>query len=133
MKKVGLGGDGRRWSPRAASGRSPISADFAARVDPRQLNKMQLENLARAGAFDSLEPNRARLFAGAETILRRAQAEAEEAESGQIGLFGGGGKPEPLRLPRRAGLAADGAARLRGGGDRLPPDRASARRLRGRC
>ncbi|MCL2428572.1 MAG: DNA polymerase III subunit alpha, partial [Alphaproteobacteria bacterium] len=65
---------------------------------PRQLNRMQLENLIRAGAFDALEPNRARLFAGAETVLRRAQAEAEEAASGQIGLFGGVGH-EALRLP----------------------------------
>jgi DNA polymerase-3 subunit alpha len=72
-------------------------ADLAARVDPRQLNKLQLENLARAGAFDSLERNRARVFAGAETILRRAQASAEERGSGQIGLFGGG-QPEALRL-----------------------------------
>jgi DNA polymerase-3 subunit alpha len=47
-----------------------------------------------------LEPNRARLFAGAETILRRAQADQEEKQSGQIGLFGGiASKPEPLRLP----------------------------------
>ncbi len=57
-----------------------------------------MENLARAGAFDEIDPNRARLFAGAETILRRAQAQAEEAGSGQIGLFGGAG-PEDLRLP----------------------------------
>ena len=61
---------------------------------------MQIENLVRAGAFDRLDPNRARLFAGAETILRRAQADQEEKESGQIGLFGGvTSKPEPLRLP----------------------------------
>ena len=73
-------------------------ADLAARIDPRQLNKMQLENLARAGAFDTLHPNRAQLFQGAETILRRAQADAEQAQSGQIGMFGGAG-PEPLRLP----------------------------------
>ena len=85
----------------AARGDAPFAdlADFAARVDPRQLNKMQLENLARAGAFDSIDPNRARLFAAAETILRRAQATAAEAGSGQIGLFGGAGRPEPLRLP----------------------------------
>ena len=84
----------------AVRGSRPFAdlADFAARVDPRQLNKLQIENLARAGAFDELDPNRARLFAGAETILRRAQAQAEEAGSGQIGLFGGGA-PEPLRLP----------------------------------
>jgi DNA polymerase-3 subunit alpha len=74
--------------------------DFATRVDPRQLNKMQLENLVRAGAFDAMDRNRARLFAAAETILRRAQADAAEKESGQIGLFGGvAQKPEPLRLP----------------------------------
>ncbi len=73
-------------------------ADFAARVDPRQLNKMQIENLVRAGAFDSLDQNRARLFQGAETILKRAQATAEEKTSGQTGLFGGV-EPEALRLP----------------------------------
>ncbi len=85
----------------AARGARPFAdiADFAARVDPRQLNRMQLENLARAGAFDRIEASRARVFAGAETILRRAQALAEETESGQIGLFGGAGRVEALRLP----------------------------------
>ena len=76
-------------------------ADLAARVDPRQLNRMQIENLTRAGAFDSLEPNRARLFVAAEAILRRAQATAEEKDSGQIALFGAssGSSRETLRLP----------------------------------
>ena len=86
----------------AARGDTPFAdvTDFAARVDPRQINRMQIENLVRAGAFDRLDNNRARLFAGAETILRRAQADQEEKESGQIGLFGGvASKPEPLRLP----------------------------------
>ena len=88
----------------AARGDRPFRdiAEFASRADPRQLNKMQLENLVRAGAFDALEPNRARLFAGAETVLRRASAEAEEKQSGQIGLFGRGAgpaDPAPLRLP----------------------------------
>jgi DNA polymerase-3 subunit alpha len=76
-------------------------ADFAARVDPRQLNRVQLENLVRAGAFDALELNRARLFAAADSILRRAQATAEEKESGQIALFGAsaGDARESLHLP----------------------------------
>jgi DNA polymerase-3 subunit alpha len=78
-------------------------AEFATRIDPKNLNKMQIENLARAGAFDTLNPNRAQMFQGAETVLRRAQAVAEEAESGQIGMFGGilgkAGEPEDLRLP----------------------------------
>ena len=75
-------------------------ADFANRIDPKQLSRAQVENLARAGAFDRLEPNRAKLHGGAETIVRRAQARREEMESGQIGLFGGASaKPEPLRFP----------------------------------
>ena len=74
-------------------------ADLASRVDPRPLSKMQLENLARAGAFDGLNPNRAQVFAGADTILKRAQATLEEVSTGQAGLFGGAGRPEPLRLP----------------------------------
>jgi len=86
-------------SARDAGGPFESLAAFAERVDPRLLNKLQLENLARAGAFDSLEPNRARLVTGAETVLRRAQATAEERVSSQIGLFGGSGTPDPLRLP----------------------------------
>ena len=97
VKKVGFAA--MQALARARDGRDFTDlADFAARVDPRQLNRMQLENLIRAGAFDRLEANRARLFGGAETILRRAQATAAEASSGQIGLFGGGAEPEPLRL-----------------------------------
>jgi DNA polymerase-3 subunit alpha len=97
IKKIGFAA---MQSVEAVRGKTPFAdiADFAARVDARQISKMQLENLARAGAFDSIDPNRARLFAGAETICRRAQAQAEEAASGQIGLFGGKG-PEKLRLP----------------------------------
>jgi DNA polymerase-3 subunit alpha len=86
----------------ATRGKAPFEdvTDFATRVDPRQINRMQIENLVRAGAFDRLQHNRARLFAGAETILRRAQADQEEKASGQIGLFGSiSSKPEPLRLP----------------------------------
>jgi DNA polymerase III subunit alpha len=97
VKKVGMAA---MQALEAARGDTPFAdvADFASRVDPRQINRMQIENLVRAGAFDELERNRARLFAGAETILRRAQARAEETASGQIGLFGGA-EPEKLRLP----------------------------------
>ena len=97
IKKVGAGA---MESLVATRGGRPFAdvADFASRVDPKSMNKMSLENLARAGAFDALDANRARVFTGAETILRRAQARAEEAGSGQIGLFGGAGQ-DTLRLP----------------------------------
>ena len=65
--------------------------DFAERVDPRLVNKRAFENLARAGAFDALEPDRARVLAGAETLLAVSQKAQEERESAQVSLFGGGG------------------------------------------
>jgi len=97
VKKVGLAAMQALVVSRGSKPFADIS-DFAARIDPKQLSKMQVENLVRAGAFDTLDRNRARLFAAAETILRSAQAQAEEAGSGQIGLFGGS-EPEKLRLP----------------------------------
>jgi DNA polymerase-3 subunit alpha len=75
--------------------------DFVRRADARAITRGQIEILAKAGAFDSLVDNRAQVFAGAETLARRAAAEAEERESGQIGLFGGGA-PEPIHLPKLA-------------------------------
>jgi DNA polymerase-3 subunit alpha len=97
VKKVGMAA---MQALVAARGDRPFRdvTDLASRVDPRQLNKMQIENLVRAGALDGIAANRAQLFAGAELLLRRAQADAEQKESGQIGLFGGAA-PEPIRLP----------------------------------
>ncbi|TCZ57152.1 DNA polymerase III subunit alpha [Roseicella aquatilis] len=100
VKRVGA--QAMRDLVRARDAKGPFAsvAEFAHRVDPKLLNKMQIENLAKAGAFDSLERNRARLVGGAEVILRRAQAAAEERASTQIALFGGAdSRPEPLRLP----------------------------------
>ncbi|NVN05944.1 DNA polymerase III subunit alpha [Asaia spathodeae] len=73
-------------------------ADLASRCDAKQLNKIQIENLAKAGAFDSLDKPRHIVFASSEIIMRRAQSEAQEAASGQIGLFGAVAEPEELRL-----------------------------------
>ena len=63
--------------------------DFAERLDPRMVNKRQLEGLARAGAFDSLEPHRARVLANVETMLRHASAAQHDRASHQVSLFGG--------------------------------------------
>jgi DNA polymerase-3 subunit alpha len=64
-------------------------SDFAARINPRAVNKRVIESLAAAGAFDEFEHNRARAFAGAERILAEAQRAHEGATIGQNELFGG--------------------------------------------
>ena len=74
-------------------------ADFAARMNPRAVNKRVLESLAAAGAFDAFEKNRARVFAGMDVVLGRAQHTHEAASIGQSELFGGAGRPEPIVLP----------------------------------
>jgi len=75
--------------------------DFAARIDPRLLNRRQLESLAGAGAFDSIKSERASVFAAAETILAHAASAEDQRTSGQAGLFGASsGEAPPIRLPR---------------------------------
>ncbi|WP_084143799.1 DNA polymerase III subunit alpha [Methylocapsa acidiphila] len=74
-------------------------ADFASRLNPREVNKRMLECLAAAGGFDELEPNRARVFAGVESMLAHAHRRDEERRAGQSALFGAEAE-EPLPLPK---------------------------------
>jgi DNA polymerase III subunit alpha len=73
--------------------------DFAERIEPRSLNRRQIESLAGAGAFDEIEPDRAAVFEAAETILAHAASAADQRESGQHGLFASGDSSiPPIRL-----------------------------------
>jgi DNA polymerase III subunit alpha len=85
-----------------ARGSRPFAdlADFAARINPRAINKRVLESLAAAGAFDAFEQNRARVFAGVDTVLRQAQHAHDAASVGQNELFDGGDAREPINLPQ---------------------------------
>jgi len=84
---------------REARGRFESLEDLFRRMPPGAMNRRQLEGLAGAGAFDSLEPNRARILASADMLLAVADAAERERESGQVGLFGGEEHAAPaLRL-----------------------------------
>src|SRR5688572_14666501 len=87
---------------REAKGPFKSLDDFAERIDPRLLNRRQIESLAAAGAFDAFAPDRAAVFASAETILAHAASAAEQRSSGQHGLFGGAGEVSvaPIRLAK---------------------------------
>ncbi len=84
---------------REANGPYKDLYDFAERIDPRQINKRIFENLARAGAFDAMEPDRAKVLASAETLLSMAQHAAQQRESAQASLFGGGDAQAELARP----------------------------------
>ncbi len=72
---------------RAANGRFASLEDLFRRMPAGAMNRRQLEGLGGAGAFDRLEPSRARVLANADTLLAVAEAEAREKSSGQAGLF----------------------------------------------
>ena len=74
-------------------------ADFARRINPRSINKRVLESLAASGAFDALEPNRARAYAAVDIMLAAAQRAHDNATLGQDELFAGAATKEPLMLP----------------------------------
>ena len=103
LKNVGEKAMEQLVEERARGGVFADLDDLADRIDPRLLNRRQLESLAGAGALDGLAPDRARIFAGAETILAHAAAAHDARTSGQGGLFGeGAAGAAPIRLPRDA-------------------------------
>ncbi len=61
--------------------------DFCARVDSKKLNKKAIESLIAGGAFDSLEPNRARLLASRESLLNYNSIKHHTPANGQGMLF----------------------------------------------
>jgi DNA polymerase-3 subunit alpha len=90
VKNVGEGAMRQIVAERERGGPFADLADFASRLPVEARNKRLIENLVKAGVFDRLEPNRAKVFAGAEAILRHEQLSAETRHSAQSALFGGG-------------------------------------------
>jgi DNA polymerase-3 subunit alpha len=62
--------------------------DVVERNDPRMINRKQLENLAAAGAFDSLNRNRAQVIAAIEVLQKHGHNMQDERASGQANIFG---------------------------------------------
>ena len=54
---------------REARGPFKDISDFVHRIDIRQTNRKQLEQLIKSGAFDCLDKNRGRLFANIDNII----------------------------------------------------------------
>ena len=84
---------------REANGKFADLADLFRRVPYGSMNRRQLEGLAGAGAFDGLEPNRAKVLASADMLLAVADEAERSRSSGQAALFGGDDHATPaLRL-----------------------------------
>jgi DNA polymerase-3 subunit alpha len=95
LKNVGEGACRQIVEERDRGGPYKDLWDFARRLDTKQLNRRQMENMVRAGVFDSLEKNRGKVFKNCEALLRYGAAEAEQRDSSQMSLLGGNIAPAP--------------------------------------
>ncbi len=98
LKNVGRDAMEALVEEREVNGKFKDIFDLVTRVDSKVLNKRQMENLIRAGVFDSMHQNRKQLFESLEKILIFANATAEESESGQDSLFAAA--PEEVAVPK---------------------------------
>jgi DNA polymerase-3 subunit alpha len=87
VKNVGMGVVEAMVRVREQGGPFKSLEDFCERIDPKGLNKRQLENLVLAGAFDSLNPNRRQVFDSVEQMLRQSAAAHEARGSSQSSMF----------------------------------------------
>ena len=98
IRNVGEGAMAELVAERERGGSFRDVFDMARRLDTKVLNKRQLESLACAGAFDVLDPNRARVFAAAEALVRIGAAAKEQHRSGQHSLFGADASVAPKAI-----------------------------------
>ena len=61
--------------------------DFINRVNPKDINKLQLEGLVKAGAFDSINSNRQSLFNSIPNFITKSKNIFENKSANQIDLF----------------------------------------------
>jgi DNA polymerase-3 subunit alpha len=96
LKNIGASAVETIVGARKTDGPYTSLADFAARLNPKALNKRGLETLSMAGAFDGLEPNRALVKANVEGMIALANRQADNRAQGTSDLFGGGGGGAPV-------------------------------------
>ncbi len=87
IKSVGREAVSNLINERLENGKFKSINDFIKRSNPKDINKLQLEGLTKAGAFDDLEKNRKALFESIPKIIQLNKSLWEEKESNQNSLF----------------------------------------------
>lgn len=87
IKGVGSGVIKAICEERETNGEFQNITDFINRIASKNINKRMLENLIIVGAFDDLEPNRAKLFENCSYILLQIASANKDRETNQSSLF----------------------------------------------
>jgi len=88
IKAVGYEAVSNIVKERTNNGKFKSINDFIKRVNPKDINKLQLEGLVKAGAFDNLNLNRKSLFESIPNFIKKSKNIHENKSANQIDLFG---------------------------------------------
>ena len=87
IKNVGFEAISNIVKERKNNGKFKNLSDFINRADPKDINKLQLEGLVRAGAFDNLNNNRQSLYNSIPNIILKSKNNFENKVANQFDLF----------------------------------------------
>ena len=89
IKNVGFEAISNIVEERKKNGEFKSINNFIERINPKNLNKLQLEGLVKAGAFDSLVDNRQSLYDSIPSLILKSKNIFENKSINQINLFEG--------------------------------------------
>jgi len=87
IKSVGFEAISNIVNEREKNGKFKSFTDFINRVNPKDVNKLQLEGLVKAGVFDEIDLNRKKLSESIPKIILTIKSKYEEKISNQNNLF----------------------------------------------
>ena len=87
IKAVGYEAISNIVEERILNGKFESIHDFINRVNPKDINKLQLEGLVKAGAFDKLNANRQALYESIPSMISKSKNIFENKSANQIDLF----------------------------------------------
>ena len=87
IKNVGFEAISNIIKERENNGKFKSLEDFINRVDPKDVNKLQLEGLTKAGAFDDFESDRSKIFCSIPKIIQQIKNINEDRINNQSSLF----------------------------------------------
>jgi DNA polymerase-3 subunit alpha len=87
IKAVGYEAISNVVEERVKNGKFVSINDFLKRINPKDMNKLQLEGLVKAGAFDNLNINRQSLFDSIPNFILKTKNIFDNKSANQIDLF----------------------------------------------
>ena len=88
IKSVGYEAISNIISERESNGPFKSFTDFIARVNAKDVNKLQLEGLTKAGVFDEFDKDRNRILTSIPKIIQKIKNINDDKDSQQSNLFG---------------------------------------------